>query len=620
MLRVEGRTLTYNVYNWHLYCVEKMSTLHKKRSQIINLVDEVDTIIIDRTNIDNGVTSSEGGDTVISSSAEYIIGDGVVSNKRIVTITPKEEGHHFHTNFILIDDKGKILLESVHVKQELSSTVLNIYSPAGFILGRVSRCSKNKTNYEIQTANQEILFLINHRHNATERTLKITDIKSRALIATVTLPLTKDGKVMYTITYVKKIPVVNKLQIVCAVLSYPHQNSSKQGDREAIDRDFLTTYMLTVNEIECTTIYAAVSFIRQRYRMADHDLISEFMISLVQYNLIPLENIVNKSDDRVETIENTLSATDSFSSDNPTASTETQNRESIEHTSATENVNTNILVVAFNTMSQCVNGIQKSVDTLMTEKLLRFELDADEEDIIEISNFYGNKFYDYHTLFSAKASTFLQEKQIKVDWSKRDRDLMILIGAGVEINICKLCHMVDHDTKFCPLQLSEKSVSTPLLTKNSGNSDIRDASSTIGFGGYFGGKWFYSSWPTEIKNITNSKHSMAFFELYPIVVAAVLWGASWKTKKVLFWSDNMSTVEIIRKGRSKCLYIMKLMRKLTWCACTNNFFFSAKHVPGVQNDISDALSRFQIQRFRTLAPDADTFPEPCPKISDVIWC
>ena len=62
-----------------------------------------------------------------------------------------------------------------------------------------------------------------------------------------------------------------------------------------------------------------------------------------------------------------------------------------------------------------------------------------------------------------------------------------------------------------------------------------DASSTIGFGGYFGGKWFYSSWPTEIKNIANSKHSMAFFELYPIVVAAVLWGASWKTKKALFW-------------------------------------------------------------------------------------
>ncbi|XP_076105783.1 uncharacterized protein LOC143074122 [Mytilus galloprovincialis] len=194
-----------------------MSTLHKKRSQIINLVDEADTIIIDRTNIGNGVTSSEGGDEVISSSGEYIIGDGVVSNKRIVTITPKEEaiGHHFHKNFILIDDKGKILLESVYVKHELSSTVWNIYSPAGFILGRVSRCSKNKANYEIQTANQEILFLINHRHNATECTLKITDIKSRALIATVTLPLTKnakDGKVTYTIT----------CNLICSLINQSH--------------------------------------------------------------------------------------------------------------------------------------------------------------------------------------------------------------------------------------------------------------------------------------------------------------------------------------------------------------------------------------------------------------
>ncbi|CAG2232853.1 unnamed protein product [Mytilus edulis] len=61
-----------------------------------------------------------------------------------------------------------------------------------------------------------------------------------------------------------------------------------------------------------------------------------------------------------------------------------------------------------------------------------------------------------------------------------------------------------------------------------------DALSTIGFGGYFGGKWFYSLLPTEIKNITNSKHSMAFFEFFSIVVAAVLWGASWKTKKVVF--------------------------------------------------------------------------------------
>ena len=77
-----------------------------------------------------------------------------------------------------------------------------------------------------------------------------------------------------------------------------------------------------------------------------------------------------------------------------------------------------------------------------------------EEDVIEISNFYGHKFYNYHKRFVAKAATLLQDKHIKVDWSKRDRDLLSLIGAGVEINICKLCNMIDNSTKFCPLQLS----------------------------------------------------------------------------------------------------------------------------------------------------------------------
>ncbi|CAC5413592.1 unnamed protein product [Mytilus coruscus] len=152
-----------------------------------------------------------------------------------------------------------------------------------------------------------------------------------------------------------------------------------------------------------------------------------------------IENIGYKSSDaRVGEIENTLSAADSFPSDTQTASTETQSR--------------------------IYQGLRK---------IRRFELDAYEENIIEISNFYGQKFYDYHKLFSARAATLLQEKQIKVDWIKRDSDLMILIRAGVEINICKLCHMVGHDTKFCPLQPSEESVSTQHLMRNGGHSDIR---------------------------------------------------------------------------------------------------------------------------------------------------
>lgn len=146
-----------------------------------------------------------------------------------------------------------------------------------------------------------------------------------------------------------------------------------------------------------------------------------------------------------------------------------------------------------------------------------------------------------------------------------------------------------------------------------------DASSTLGFGGFYQGKWFSSAWPEELPLLNDKTLSMAFLELYPIVVAALLWGSEWKCKKILFHCDNEGTVSIVNKGRSKCLEIMKLMRQLTWCACVNNFQFSAKHVPGRKNNISDALSRLQIGKFRILAPHAEQLPHKPPSVYEVMW-
>ena len=84
------------------------------------------------------------------------------------------------------------------------------------------------------------------------------------------------------------------------------------------------------------------------------------------------------------------------------------------------------------------------------------ELDAYEDDIIDISFFHGDKFYIYHKMFSAKAATLLREYKIKVDWSIRDRDILSTITSGGNINVCKLCNMYDHTTPFCHLQVSGK--------------------------------------------------------------------------------------------------------------------------------------------------------------------
>ncbi|KAI0216052.1 hypothetical protein LSAT2_031886, partial [Lamellibrachia satsuma] len=139
-----------------------------------------------------------------------------------------------------------------------------------------------------------------------------------------------------------------------------------------------------------------------------------------------------------------------------------------------------------------------------------------------------------------------------------------------------------------------------------------DAAATIGYGGFFQNKWFQAMWPPELVLKDNKQLSMAFLELYPIVVASMLWGSEWEGKKILFYCDNEATVHIINKGRSQAQPIMKLMRRLTWCAAKGNFIITAKHIPGVHNDIADALSRFQINRFRQLAPGAALRPCPCP--------
>ena len=66
-------------------------------------------------------------------------------------------------------------------------------------------------------------------------------------------------------------------------------------------------------------------------------------------------------------------------------------------------------------------------------------------------------------------------------------------------------------------------------------------------------------------------------------MACVLWGKEWKKKGLLFHCDNLATVQIINKGRSKCKLIMSLMRKLAYVSATGNFIVHAEHIPGVKN-------------------------------------
>ena len=56
-----------------------------------------------------------------------------------------------------------------------------------------------------------------------------------------------------------------------------------------------------------------------------------------------------------------------------------------------------------------------------------------------------------------------------------------------------------------------------------------DAAGVIGFGAYPRGQWFYGAWST-----VQTRQSIAYQELFPVVIAAHLWGSWWTRKHVFF--------------------------------------------------------------------------------------
>ena len=108
--------------------------------------------------------------------------------------------------------------------------------------------------------------------------------------------------------------------------------------------------------------------------------------------------------------------------------------------------------------------------------------------------------------------------------------------------------------------------------------------------------------------------SIALLEFFPIVVAVHCWGSELANRKVMFRTDNVAVVHIINKQSSRCDLIMHLLH-LFVCQCLRyNITLKACHVPGIHNVIADSLSRFQVERFRAAAPQAELVMTPIPKL------
>jgi hypothetical protein len=136
-----------------------------------------------------------------------------------------------------------------------------------------------------------------------------------------------------------------------------------------------------------------------------------------------------------------------------------------------------------------------------------------------------------------------------------------------------------------------------------------------GLGIFFQGHWCQAKWPLtwHKKGITKD---ITVIELFPILVAVFIWGSELKNKKIKFRCDNEAVVHILNTLTSKSDNVMCLVRKLTLECLKLNILVRAEHVPGTLNTVCDALSRFQVAKFRRLVPGADQEPALFP---DHLW-
>ncbi|XP_011404799.1 PREDICTED: uncharacterized protein LOC100639764 [Amphimedon queenslandica] len=134
-----------------------------------------------------------------------------------------------------------------------------------------------------------------------------------------------------------------------------------------------------------------------------------------------------------------------------------------------------------------------------------------------------------------------------------------------------------------------------------------DASGSWGGGAFCFPQWFAFKWPLALEST-----SIQVKELIPVVMAAALFGSSWKGKLVVSSVNNEAVAYILNKTHSKESHLMHLIRLLVFYAAHFDFWFRAEHIPEKRNSLADALSRDNINYFLSQAPHFHTQPVSVP--------
>lgn len=139
-----------------------------------------------------------------------------------------------------------------------------------------------------------------------------------------------------------------------------------------------------------------------------------------------------------------------------------------------------------------------------------------------------------------------------------------------------------------------------------------DAAGSLGYGAFYNGHWSAEHWP-DLWFQKGFTKNIVLLELFPVLVAICIWGEHFRNRRILLHSDNRGVVFAVNCQSSKSEPVVTLLRHLVLYCLRFNIWLKATYIEGVKNVIADSLSRFQIQTFRELVPDADLSGTPCPQ-------
>ena len=84
------------------------------------------------------------------------------------------------------------------------------------------------------------------------------------------------------------------------------------------------------------------------------------------------------------------------------------------------------------------------------------------------------------------------------------------------------------------------------------------------------------------------------FETYAVLIAVREWKEEFVNKNIQIFCDNSSTVDILKSGRASCPFMQSCLIEIRYYSAQFKFRIRAVHLSGVDNRLSDTLSRWHL--------------------------